>query len=118
MHLSPVHEEILFAPCIFHLLIYSGKHNIRWLGEEALRRYLKLRPPSFVPNREERVHDIRKTVGGAILDPEDAIGAVLNDNDFVSIGNYAKLLLTNHSLFESNEIPNFQYLKPTGLILR
>ena len=56
------------------------------MGEEALRRYLKLRPPSFVPNREERVHDIRKTVGGAILDPEDAVGAVLDDNDFVSIG--------------------------------
>ena len=37
----------------------SGTHKIRWLGEEALRRYLKLRPPSFVPNREERVHDIR-----------------------------------------------------------
>ena len=52
-----------------------------------MRRYLKLRPPSFVPNREERVHDIRKTVGGAILDPEDAIGDVLNDNDFVAIGN-------------------------------
>ena len=64
----------------------SGTHKIRWLGEEALRRYLKLRPPSFVPNREERVHDIRKTVGGAILDPEDAVGAVLDDNDFVSIG--------------------------------
>ena len=28
----------------------------------------------------------RKTVGGAILDPEDVIGAVLDDNDFVSIG--------------------------------
>ena len=27
--------------------------NVRWLGEEALKRYLKLRPPSFVPNREE-----------------------------------------------------------------
>lgn len=56
------------------------------MGEEALRRYLKLRPPSFVPNREEVVHDIRKTVGGAILDPEDTITAVLDDNDFVSIG--------------------------------
>ena len=61
---------------------------MRWLGEEALRRYLKLRPPSFVPNREELVHDIRKTVGGAILDPEDPIGTVLDDNDFVSIGEF------------------------------
>ena len=73
-------------PTLGRFHCHSGKHNIRWLGEEALRRYLKLRPPSFVPNREERVHDIRKTVGGAILDPEDAVGAVLDDNDFVSIG--------------------------------
>ena len=36
-------------------------------------RYLKLRPPSFVPNREEVVNDIRKTLSGAILDPEDKI---------------------------------------------
>ena len=51
---------------------------------------MKLKPPSFVPNREEVVHDIRKTVGGAILDPEDNISTVLDDNDFVSIGNKKK----------------------------
>ena len=72
-----------FVPCF---TTYIGKNKIRWLGEEALRRYLKLKPPSFVPNREEVVHDIRKTVGVAILDPEDSITAVLDDNDFVSIG--------------------------------
>ena len=65
-----------------------------------MKRYLKLRPPSFVPNREEVsfltfvyiksplrkvVNDIRKTLSGAILDPEDKIKDVLDDNDFVSI---------------------------------
>jgi len=59
--------------------------TVRQLGEEALKRYLKLRPPSFVPNREEVVHDIRRTQGGAILDPEDRIEDVLDDNDFVSV---------------------------------
>merc|ERR1712212_482090 len=63
----------------------QGSRNVRWLGEEALKRYLKLRPPSFVPNREEVVNDIRKTLSGAILDPEDKIKDVLDDNDFVSI---------------------------------
>ena len=29
-----------------------------------------------------------KTVGGAICDPEDIIEDVLDDNDFISIGNY------------------------------
>jgi histidine ammonia-lyase len=69
----------------FHVPCKSNKLTIRWLGEEALKRYLKLRPPSFIPNREERVHDIRKTLGGAILDPEDKIEDVLDDNEFVAI---------------------------------
>lgn len=70
-----------------------GNKSIKWLGEEALRRYLKLKPPSYVPNRQEVVADIRKTVGGAICDPEDAIKAVLDDNDFVSIGKYDAFLV-------------------------
>jgi len=69
----------------FQVPCKGGKQSIRALGEEALKRYLKLRPPSFVPNREEVVKDIRKTMGGAILDPEDKIEDVLDDNDFVSI---------------------------------
>jgi len=64
---------------------FDGENKIRWLGEEALVRYLKLKPPSFVPNRKEVVHDIRKTVGGAILDPEDKIKDVLDDNDYIAI---------------------------------
>ena len=64
-----------------------GNKTIRWLGDEALSRYLKLKPPSYVPNKEEVINDIRKTVGGAILDPEDLIKDVLDDNDFISIGN-------------------------------
>ena len=70
---------------------FAGKKSIKWLGDEALRRYLKLKPPSFVPNRQEVVHDIRKTVGGAICDPEDLIKDVLDDNDFVSIGNKSSI---------------------------
>ena len=64
---------------------------MRWLGDDALRRYLKLKPPSFVPNRQEVVLDIRKTVGGAICDPEDIIEDVLDDNDFISIGKSSKI---------------------------
>lgn len=56
------------------------------MGEEALKRYLKLKPASFVPNRQEVVQDIRKTVGGAICDPEDLLKTVLDDNDFVTVG--------------------------------
>ena len=71
---------------IFFSSLFLGNKTIKWLGEEALKRYLKLKPPSYVPNRQEVVHDIRKTVGGAICDPEDLLCDVLDDNDFVSIG--------------------------------
>ena len=55
---------------------------------------MKLKPPSFVPNRQEVVHDIRKTVGGAICDPDDILIDVLDDDDFVAIGKvYAKSIL-------------------------
>ena len=47
----------------FQVPCKNGKPTVRWLGEEALKRYLKLRPPSFVPNRDEVVSDIRKTLG-------------------------------------------------------
>ena len=39
-----------------------------------------------MPNRQEVVQDIRKTVGGAICDPEDLLKTVLDDNDFVTVG--------------------------------
>ena len=58
-----------------------------------MARYLKLKPPSYVPNREEVINDIRKTVGGAILDPEDQIKDVLDDNDFISIGEQFQFIL-------------------------
>ena len=48
------HLHIIFKD--HHLginLLSTIIRNVRWLGEEALKRYLKLRPPSFVPNREE-----------------------------------------------------------------
>ena len=69
------------------------------MGDEALARYLKLKPPSYVPNREEVINDIRKTVGGAILDPEDQIKDVLDDNDFISIGknSYCNIFKDNNN---------------------
>ena len=87
MHNNKKYALILYvlANWLEFIPSFTGDKNIRWLGEEALVRYLKLKPPSFVPNRKEVVHDIRKTVGGAILDPEDKIKDVLDDNDYISI---------------------------------
>ena len=50
-------------------------------------RYEKLRPSaSYVSGRIEKVKEVRKTRGGAILDPDDIITDVLDNNDFVSVG--------------------------------
>ncbi|GFQ97828.1 histidine ammonia-lyase [Trichonephila clavata] len=60
--------------------------TVRFIGDEALRRYHKLKPQgSHVSGREEQIYQIRKTKGGAILDPDDQVNHVLDDNDFVSV---------------------------------
>ena len=37
-------------------------------------------------DKKEKVSEIRKTRGGAILDMDDKLFQVLDDNDFVSVG--------------------------------
>lgn len=77
-----VRGEWFLVPCSS-----PSKQTVRWLGEEALKRYQKLRPKaSFVEGRRELIKEIRKTKGGAILDPDDIINAALDNADFVSVG--------------------------------
>lgn len=42
---------------------------------------------------QDKVEEVRKTRGGAILDPDDLIVDVLDCNDFVSIGESLKKLM-------------------------
>uniref|UniRef100_T1IGS0 Histidine ammonia-lyase n=1 Tax=Strigamia maritima TaxID=126957 RepID=T1IGS0_STRMM len=62
----------------------NGEKSIKWLGDESLRRYFKLKPPTHVDGKKERILELRKTRGGAIFDPDDSIIGVLEDNDYVS----------------------------------
>lgn len=62
----------------------KGAETIRWLGEETLRRYYKSKCSSG--HAKEKVYEVRKAKGGAILDPDDSLKHVLDDNDFVSVG--------------------------------
>ena len=59
--------------------------TIRWLGDEAARRYAKRHS---LEKEKEKIQEVRKTRGGVILDPDDHIKDVLDDNDFVTIGKY------------------------------
>ncbi|RWS30495.1 histidine ammonia-lyase-like protein [Leptotrombidium deliense] len=62
------------------------KMTIGWLADEAVRKYFKLKPVScHIPRKEEVVAEVRKTRGGAILDPEDCIINVLDNNDYISV---------------------------------
>ncbi|XP_075553710.1 histidine ammonia-lyase-like [Dermacentor variabilis] len=74
-----VRGEWLAVPC------RDGRQTVRWLGEEALRRYMKLKPSSFLDGRTEKVYQVRKTRGGAIIDGDDVIRNVLDDNEFLSV---------------------------------
>lgn len=69
----------------FQVPCKTGRETISWLGEEALAKFFKLQPSTLVPNKPETVASVRRTLGGAILDPADYIADVLDDNDFVSV---------------------------------
>ena len=73
------------------------QQNIRWLGEEAIKRYLKSRPDRQQKNVSYKAYEVRKTTGGGLLDPDDLIKSVLDDNDFVSVGRYLSHIRFFHS---------------------
>lgn len=66
------------------------QQTLAWLGAEALNKYFKLRSNVTGNNKNniknETVYEIRKAKGGSLLDPEDFIGEVLDDNDFICVG--------------------------------
>lgn len=65
--------------------------------EESLRRYYKSK--SRTGHAQEKVYEVRKAKGAAILDPDDAIKDVLDENDFVTVG---KGILIMHILRSCN----------------
>ncbi|KAI8745510.1 histidine ammonia-lyase [Biomphalaria glabrata] len=62
----------------------KGSDTIRWLGEETLRRFYKNRA-SLGGRTVEKVYEVRKAKGGALLDFDDAIKDVVDDNDFITV---------------------------------
>ena len=72
-----VRGDWLAVPC-------KGSEKIAWLGEESLRRYY--RSKASAGNAKEKVYEVRKAKGCAILDEDDTIKDVLNDDDFVTVG--------------------------------
>jgi hypothetical protein len=86
-----VYGEWLAVPC-------QGTESVRWLADEALRRYFKANPalhPTAVSSNGDgesssgstpEVLEVRLTRGGARLDWDDYLSSVVDDNDFVTVG--------------------------------
>ena len=88
-----VRGDWIAVPC-------KGNEKISWFGEETLRRYYKAKA-KHVDSQTEKVFEVRKAKGGAILDKDDSVKDVLDDNDFVTVGK--TILFTIVSSRESKE---------------
>nr|KAG5697096.1 hypothetical protein BaRGS_002012 [Batillaria attramentaria] len=62
----------------------KGNEKVSWLGDETLRRYYKSKGGAG-HFEGEKVYEVRKAKGGAILDFDDPIKDVLSDDDFVTV---------------------------------
>lgn len=63
-------------------------NTIQWLGQEALKRYMKNKPDNGgIGSVKETRFFVRRCQGLGLLDAEDTIDDVLEDNDFVELGN-------------------------------
>lgn len=98
---------------VIWIIFCTGQHNVRWLGEQAWKKYRKIVYHKSLEedvDAQEEVQEVRKTRGGVILDPDDIIKDVLDNDDFVNVGMYAwnrslldrivyKSLITNSNKF-------------------
>uniref|UniRef100_A0A8C2XH44 Histidine ammonia-lyase n=1 Tax=Cyclopterus lumpus TaxID=8103 RepID=A0A8C2XH44_CYCLU len=75
-----IRDEWLAVPC------RDTTNTIRWLGLEALKRYMKNKPDN---GGITALHDtrfvVRRCQGLSLLDADDTIEDVLEDNDFVEL---------------------------------
>jgi len=78
-----IRGEIIAVPC------GKGLETIKWLGEQALKRFAKLKPTGDALSlTADQILETRKTNGGALLDSDDQVKDVLDDNDFITIGEF------------------------------
>uniref|UniRef100_A0A3B4BPS7 Histidine ammonia-lyase n=1 Tax=Pygocentrus nattereri TaxID=42514 RepID=A0A3B4BPS7_PYGNA len=83
-----VRDEWLTVPC------KDASYSINWLGVEALKRYAKNKPDNGgIPNIKDVRFVARRCQGQGLLDGDDTIEDVLEDNDFVELGNVKYVLL-------------------------
>uniref|UniRef100_A0A672NZL3 Histidine ammonia-lyase n=1 Tax=Sinocyclocheilus grahami TaxID=75366 RepID=A0A672NZL3_SINGR len=82
-----VRNEWLTVPC------KDATCSIKWLGFEALKRYIKNKPDNGGIQHIKDVHfGVKRCQGFGLLDNDDTIEDVLEDNDFVELGNITNMV--------------------------
>lgn len=86
-----IRDEWLAVPC------RETKNTIRWLGQEALKRYMKNKPDNGgIKAVKDLRFVVRRCQSLGLLDADDTIEDALEDNDFVELGEkYMRLKSTN-----------------------
>ncbi|XP_075946077.1 histidine ammonia-lyase [Anarhichas minor] len=75
-----IRDEWLAVPC------RDTTNTIRWLGHEALKRYMKNKPDNGgITALKDTRFVVRRCQGLGLLDADDTIEDVLEDNDFVEL---------------------------------
>ncbi|CAM5081557.1 unnamed protein product [Natator depressus] len=75
-----VRGEWLAVPC------QTGTNTVRWLGKEAVRRYIKNKPDNGgFASVEEVKFCVRRCKGLGLLDHDDTLEDTLEDNEFVEV---------------------------------
>uniref|UniRef100_A0ACB8FNZ2 Uncharacterized protein n=1 Tax=Sphaerodactylus townsendi TaxID=933632 RepID=A0ACB8FNZ2_9SAUR len=75
-----VRGEWLAVPC------QNGTNTVRWLGKEAVRRYMKNKPDNGgFTSVEEVEFYVRRCKGLGLLDHDDKLEVALEDNEFVEV---------------------------------
>ncbi|TKS73639.1 Histidine ammonia-lyase [Collichthys lucidus] len=75
-----IRDEWLAVPC------RDATNNIHWLGQEALKRYVKNKPDNGGIKAVKDTHFVvRRCQSLGLLDADDTIEDVLEDNDFVEL---------------------------------
>ncbi|XP_034541510.1 histidine ammonia-lyase [Notolabrus celidotus] len=75
-----IRDEWLAVPC------RDTTNTMRWLGQEALKRYVKNKPDNGgIAAVKDTRFVVRRCQGLGLLDEDDTIEDVLEDNDFVEL---------------------------------
>lgn len=94
-----IRDEWLAVPC------RDTTNTIQWLGQESLKRYIKNKPDNGgITAVKDTRFVVRRCQSLGLLDADDTIEDVLEDNDFVELGNNRPQLKYKRCICETLEM--------------